>query len=849
VTGTPTQFDAVVIGGGFGGIYAVHKMRDDLGLNVQAFEAGHGVGGTWYWNRYPGARCDIDSIHYQFSFSEELQRFDWSERFASQPEILRYLEWVAEKLDVARSFRFNTRVTSLVWDEAGQSWTIGLDSGETCTARYVVSCVGNLSVPKEPEFSGAGSFTGELYRTSSWPHEPVDFTGKRVALIGTGSTGIQVVPEVARQAAHLAVFQRTPNYAAPMRNRVLTPEERKHNVENIAELRANSRASLIGLPYPGATVGALQATPEERKRVFDECWEKGGLNLLLSSFNDILFNEEANATVTAYIRDRIRDTVADPQVADLLCPTDYPFAGKRPPLEGEYYETFNRPNVELIDISRDGIEEITPTGLRTASRSYDVDVIILATGFDTSTAAILKLGVVGRDGVRLDDRWANGPASFLGISTAGFPNLFTICGPQSPAGLYNFPLAIEDHVDFTADVIRELQSRGAATFEATREAEVAWNALVSGILSRTVIPKGAEKGSWYMGANIPGKPRAAYLFAGGVPLYRAIVAEAQERGYAGFAIDGQATEISPLVKLDSDQALVMGLLLLNGARPLEELTLEEARATVASLPGLQLPGPDVAVDEITAPPARIYRPDGDGPFPVVVFFHPGGWVAGSPDVSDNPCRELAARLGAVVVSAGYRLAPEAPFPAATDDTFAAVQWVRENIARFGGDPTRIAVAGESAGAHLAAVAALRARDAGIDLAAQILLYPPIDPEAQTPSRAEFAHGPFLSVAAMDGMWAGYLNGAEITALCSPNRASLAGLAPALVLTCECDPTRDEAEAYGHALAAAGVPAEVQRLSGFMHAALNMNALVPRVEEIYDAIGKFAAQHLGTGARS
>jgi cation diffusion facilitator CzcD-associated flavoprotein CzcO/acetyl esterase/lipase len=835
-----THYDVIVVGAGFAGLYAVHKLRDGLGLNVQGFEAASGVGGTWWWNRYPGARCDFESVHYSYSFSETLQsEWEWSERFAGQPEILAYLDWAADKLDVRRTFRFNTRVTSMTWDEKAAHWTVSTDDGLTCTARFVVSCVGGLSVAKEPEFSGAETFKGELYRTSSWPHEPVDFAGKRVAVIGTGSTGIQVIQEIAKQTAELTVFQRTPNFAAPLGNEPVDPAQRRWNAEHHAELRAGSRQHMIGVPYDPPSGPATAATPDERRRIYDKYWDRGGFRLLVSTFSDVIFNHESNETIADYIRERIRERVRDPATAALLSPTDHPYGSKRPPFESGYYEAFNLPHVHLVDVRSAPIEAITPTGVKTSAKSYEFDVIILATGFDVFTRPLLNLGVTGRNGLKLDKKWAKGPSTYLGIQIAGFPNLFIINGPKSAVALYNVPLATEDNVDFVTTAIARMGTAEASTFEATADAEEAWGKLCEGILNLTVIPR--SKGSWYMGENIPGKPRSAYLFAGGAPLYRAISAEIAHAGYGGFALDRVPAPVPPLVRLDPAAALLLGSMLARGMRPLDELNLDEMRAVAESLKQLQLPGPPMRVETIEMPRARIYVPDREGPMPVVVFYHGGGWIAGSLDLADAPCRQLADQLGAIVVSAHYRLAPEHPFPAATDDTYAALCWVREHIGAYGGDPNRIIVMGESAGANLAAVAAIRARDAGLPLAGQVLIYPPIDPEASTASRMEFAAGPFLTRAAGEKMWAAYLGGAEVTALAAPSRAaSLAGVAPALVLTLELDIGRDEGEGYAGALALAGVPVRLHRFDGLFHGVFNMSAFVPRVRDMHALIGEFVA---------
>ncbi|MEA2169913.1 MAG: hypothetical protein QOF76_3213 [Solirubrobacteraceae bacterium] len=839
--------DAVVIGAGFAGLYAAHKLRDDLGLKVQGFDAAGGVGGTWWWNRYPGARCDFESVHYSYSFSEELQSgWVWSERFAGQAEILRYLEWVADKLDVRKVFGFSKRVVSMVWDDASEHWTVGTDDGVTCTARFVVAGPGNLSVAKEQEFPGLEDFEGEVYFSGKWPAEGVDLTGKRVGVIGTGSTGIQIIPEIAKQAAHLTVFQRTANFAAPLRNTPMAEDEGAWLAENHEQVRAGSRQNFLGVPYDAPQPSAVAATPEERREVYDKYWEKGGFSFVISTFQDLLFDQDANDTAADYIRDRIRERVKDPATAELLCPDDHPYATKRAPFETDYYEAYNRDDVDLVDVRTSPIEALTATGLRTAEREYELDAVVLATGYDAMTGPLLQMGIVGRDGLTLDDKWAAGPVSYLGIMTNGFPNLFTITGPQSAVALYNNPLAIEDHVQFTADAIAHLRSNGGTTIEATEDAERQWGTLTEGVLHMTLLPR--AKNSWYMGANIPGKPRAAFIFAGGAPLYLAISEQIRQAGFAGFAVDGALTEVPPMVQVDPAVALVLGIMLINGAKPLEECDLEETRAAVETFTLLQAPPRDIRVKSVTYPgadgdqPARIYIPDAEGPLPLVVFFHPGGWVAGSLDIADEPCRTLAEDLNAVVISASYRLAPEHPFPAATDDTFAALRWAADVAAQYGADPDRIIVMGESAGANLAAVAAQRARDeGGPSLAGQVLLYPPINRHAQTESKTEYADGPFLSVAAADGMWAAYL-GDEANAsspLASPDVAeTLAGLAPALILTAQCDPTRDEAEDYGRALAEAGVPVEVVRVAGMIHGVFGMSGLVPRSREFYEAIAQF-----------
>ena len=537
-----TDFDAIVIGAGFAGLYALHKLRDQLGLSVRVYEAASDVGGTWYWNRYPGARCDIESVHYSYSFSEELQQdWEWSERFAGQPEILLYLNHVADRFDLRKDIVFDTRVNSMVWDDDASLWRVGTELGDTVTARYVISGAGNLSVPKTPEFDGVELFRGQVYLTGNWLDENIDFTGQRVAIIGTGSSGIQAISEIAKTAGHLTVFQRTPNYATPIVNGPADPDVISAVKANYAQVREASRNHFLGVPYTQVQPSALAVSAEERRRTFDERWNAGGFQLFIDSYQDILFDKNANDTIAEYIRERIHERVNDPAVAHLLAPKGYPYGTKRPPLETNYYEVFNQDNVTLVDIKTTPIGSITETGVRTADAEYEFDIIVLATGFDAMTGPLMKLGIVGRDGLKLSDKWAHGPRTYLGLTVSGFPNLFLITGPQSPSVLYNMPLAIEDHVDFAAEAITYMRDRGLDVIEATLESEDNWVAHALEISSKTLLP---ETDSWYMGANIPGKPRICLLYVGGAPAYRATCEDVVANGYAGFTLDRAAVPVS-----------------------------------------------------------------------------------------------------------------------------------------------------------------------------------------------------------------------------------------------------------------------------------------------------------------
>jgi cation diffusion facilitator CzcD-associated flavoprotein CzcO/acetyl esterase/lipase len=842
-----TSCDVAVIGAGFAGLYAVHKFRDQLGLSVAGFDAAGGPGGTWWWNRYPGARCDIESVHYSYSFSDEIQRnWQWSERYAAQPEILAYLEYVADTLNVRKDFTFGTRVVSAVWNDDTKRWAVTTDSGASYTARFVIAASGSLSLAKEPEFPGLGDFNGPVYVTSSWPHEEVDLRGKRVGVIGTGSTGIQLIQEVGKLADHLTVFQRTPNYATPLRNEPLSSEQSRWLADNHADVRAGARESFAGIPFDRPRPSSHAASPEERRAHYDALWDKGGFRLLISSYADILVDQEANDYLASYVRDRIRERVKDPKTAELLCPTDHPFATKRPPLEADYYEVYNRDNVQLVDIRTSPIQRVTETGLQTADGEYPLDVLILATGFDAITGPLLKLGLVGRGGVTLNEHWADGPRTYLGIAVHGFPNLFTIAGPTSAAVFYNLPLAVEDHVDLAAAAVEHVIENGVDTIEATVEAEGRWQTIADGLLHMTLFPKAD---SWYMGRNVPGKPQSTFIFLGSAALYRWITANVQATDFGGFAVGARARDLPAMVKLDPTVLALADALLMQGTKPLQECSIEEIRARFDAFAQLQGPLRDVEVIEATYPgpggdvPVRVYVPDADTPLPVMVFYHGGGFVAGGIDAADKPARALAEDLGVIVVAPSYRLAPEYPFPAATDDAYAALRWAADNIAQYGGDAGRIVVAGESSGGNLATVAALRARDKdGPRLVSQVLITPITDGEANTASRREYADVPILTTAALDMMWATYIGDTEnsTSPLASPARAaSLAGLPPALIITMECDPLRDEAEDYGRALADAGTPVTVRRLDGLVHGTFGLGAAIPRSREITEII----AQHL------
>jgi cyclohexanone monooxygenase len=527
----------VVVGAGFAGLYALHRFRS-AGYTVRVLEAGEGIGGTWFWNRYPGARCDIESMQYSFSFSDEIQQeWEWSQLFAPQPEILRYINFVADKLDLRKDVQLDTRVLSADYDPADACWKLTIEGGDTVTASFCVMATGPLSVPLEPKIAGLEDFSGAVYRTSLWPQQPVDFTGKRVAIVGTGSSGIQATPVIAAAAAHLHVFQRTANYSLPARNR---PADRAYVQEwksNYRERRLAATATRNNTLNNPTNRPGRDATPEEREREFESRWNAGGTSSgigFMYSFNDMTRDPEVNAHASDFIRRKIAATVTDPAAAEILTPRGYGVGGRRICVDTNYYETFNRSNVTLIDARHDPIRRITPTGIETESgRQTPLDIIVLAIGFDAMTGALLKMEVTGRDGIKLRDHWRNGPRSYLGLTLAGFPNLFMINGPGSPSVLSNMVTSIEQHVNWIASCIDHVKGSGRRSVEVSDAAEAEWFAHVNETAAGTLLP---DSDSWYLGANVPGKPRFFMIYLGGVAKFNEIIDQVAAEGYQPFVI-------------------------------------------------------------------------------------------------------------------------------------------------------------------------------------------------------------------------------------------------------------------------------------------------------------------------
>lgn len=532
-TPSATALDVVIVGAGFGGLYAIHKFRQQ-GLNVRAFEAGDGVGGTWYWNRYPGARCDVESMEYSYSFSDELQQeWKWSEKYAQQGEILRYANHVADRFKLRDAIQFSTRVVSAAFDSESKLWTLRTDRGDAVTARFFVVAGGCLSLPRMPDFPGRDSFKGKLYHTGTWPHEGVDFSGLRVGVIGTGSSGIQAIPRIAEQARQLTVFQRTANFSLPAWNIPMPAEYEAWFKAHYPARREKARYSSAGIAcHPTPDKGALEVPDDQRAKVYEAGWAHGGPGFT-RIYKDILSNEKANETMAEFVRNKIRQKVKDPAVAALLTPTDHAIGTKRICVDTDYYETYNRDNVKLVNVREHPIEEITPKGLRTTEKEYELDAIVFATGYDAVTGAILNIDIRVDGGPSLAEKWAHGPKTYLGLMTAGYPNLFMVTGPGSPSVLTNMITSIEQHIEWIADCLRYLGQKGVRRMEAQVDFEEAWVRHVNEVADTTLFPRA---NSWYTGANIPGKPRVFLPYVGGHGVYRMKCADVAFKGYEGFTL-------------------------------------------------------------------------------------------------------------------------------------------------------------------------------------------------------------------------------------------------------------------------------------------------------------------------
>ncbi len=524
--------DCLVIGAGFGGLRMLFELRQ-RGFSGKVLEAGTDVGGTWYWNRYPGARTDSESWVYCFSFDDDLQQeWDWQERFPAQPEVLSYLGHVTDRFDLRRDIEFSTRVARAVYDEETAEWAVTTEDGREFRSTFLVTATGPLSLPLDPPFPGLDDFRGDWYLTARWPKEPVDLRGKRVGIVGTGATAVQVIPLVAEQAEHLTVFQRTPNFVIPARNRRLTDDERQAIKERYDAIWDQTQRQVFAFPMEAAGRIGSDVAADDVQGILEDGWRTGGFQFLFETFDDLLVNEELNEATAEFIRSKIRETVDDPETAELLSPKGYPVGGKRPPLGHGYYETYNRPNVELVDINNAPIERITASGLRTAAAEYDFDVLIFATGFDAMTGTLMAIDIVGREGQTIRQRWEQGPETYLGLAVDGFPNLFMISAPQSPFA--NIPVVIDNAVKWIGTALTHVEQSGLRTFEPTTDAVQEWCALMNTILDATLLGRGERVNSWFLGANVPGKPHVVLFYFGGANNYFDTIHGVAARGYEGF---------------------------------------------------------------------------------------------------------------------------------------------------------------------------------------------------------------------------------------------------------------------------------------------------------------------------
>ena len=536
---TSKKLDVVVIGAGFAGLHMLFRLRE-MGYHARVYEAAADVGGVWYWNRYPGARCDVESLQYSYSFSPALeQEWVWTEKYAGQPEILRYIQHVADRFELRRDIEFNTRVRSATFNEALQRWELKTEAGEQISAQFCVMATGALSIPRLPDIPGIENFGGKIYHTGAWPHEGVDFGGRRVGVIGTGSSGIQVIPAIARQAEHLVVFQRTANFSVPAWNGPLADDAQRAWKAQYRDHRARARE--LGTLYEFSAKAASQVAPEERTREYQRRWDKGGVNFV-HAFNDLMVDKQSNDTIAEFVRTRIRDLVHDPEVAKALSPVDHPLGTKRICVDTGYYETYNRANVKLVDLKKTPIQAVTATAVRTSDAVIELDALVCATGYDALTGAVLNIDIRGRQGQTLPDKWSAGPRTFLGLMTNGFPNMFIITGAGSPSVLVNMVVGIEQHVEWICDCLDYMRSRDLATIDASLEAEDRWVEHVNVAANKTLFPMA---NSWFLGANIPGKPRVFMPYVAKIGVYRRECQQVADRGYEGFMLDGRSAGASP----------------------------------------------------------------------------------------------------------------------------------------------------------------------------------------------------------------------------------------------------------------------------------------------------------------
>ena len=529
------DYDAIIVGAGFSGLYQLICLRDQLKLNCVVLETGDDVGGTWYWNRYPGARCDTESHAYSYYFSDELlKEWTWSERYPGHAEIRRYMNFVANKFDLKKDILFQQKVTSATFNNNEKKWKVVSNEKIEFNAKFLISAVGCLSNANIPHIQGLENFEGNYYHTGNWPKNGVSFVGKNVGQIGTGSTGIQAVPVIAEEAKYLTVFQRTANYSIPARNKPLTSEFKKHVKENSNIYKKLVKRTPNAHPFEISNRKVSDVDQDELNEIYEKAWEIGGLQFR-AVFNDLVTNIDANKTASDFIKKKIRETVSNKKFASILSDIDHPYAGKRPPIDSNYFETFNRDNINLVDLRSDPIEKIDKTGIKTKNNHFELDIIVFATGYDAMTGPLLNMNITGKNNLKLKDAWKEGPKTFLGLQVPGFPNLFTITGPGSPSVLTNMPMAIEQHVEWIKDCIEFMNKKDYSTIEANKNSAEKWGAEVNLVANKTLLP--TVKHSWYLGANIPGKPRVFMPYAGGLPRYTEVCDNIKNNNYKEFNLN------------------------------------------------------------------------------------------------------------------------------------------------------------------------------------------------------------------------------------------------------------------------------------------------------------------------
>ena len=527
------EVDVVVVGAGFSGLYLLYRLRK-AGFSTRVFERGGDVGGTWYWNRYPGARCDVESLQYSYSFDEQLQQdWHWPEKFSAQPDILAYANHVADRFNLKKDIEFNIEVKASWFDENLKTWKITTNTGEEINAQYFIMATGCISTTQIPNIKGLSDYVGNTFHTGDWPHEEVDFSGQSIAVIGTGSSGIQSIPVLAKQAKKLTVFQRTPNYSIPSQNEPMTKKYERSWKDVYSERRKEMRYSAHGSLKDLNDVPALSVDEDQRQELYTKRWAIGGTGFL-GSFNDLLTNADANYTAAEYVRQQIKRVVKDKETAEILCPRSYPIGTKRICIDTGYFETYNRENVKLVDISKKPIQRLVTDGIIVDDQLYAFDSIIFATGFDAMTGSIFNVDIKGRDGLALKEKWNAGPKTYLGLMSASFPNLFMITGPGSPSVKSNMIMSIEQHVDLVIETLLSMRRKGLSVVEPELEAENKWVDHVQEVANKTLFP---QANSWYMGANIPGKPRLFMPYIGGVGAYREICEEIVANNYRGFKFE------------------------------------------------------------------------------------------------------------------------------------------------------------------------------------------------------------------------------------------------------------------------------------------------------------------------